>query len=374
MVPVLDIGVGARACAMSGAFIAGADDASAVFWNPAGLSGVRTVEIGLTYDMWFMESFYSHMLIAVPAGPGTIAGDVIYVNGGSFPDWDLSGNPTGTSTQVMSIGGLLSYGMNIAGGFSAGITGKYIRETAGSVSNAGLGADVGLLFETGMWRIGLNARNLGTAGSYSMPMSINGGVRITPLKSTQHILSFELDGKYLLKDAPSVSAGAEYNFGKSLSVRTGYSYRIGEDSLSGLAGFAAGIGLSANGIRLDYAFVPYGDLGTSHRATLTYAFGPSSPYAAAARKTHGEEANKADVNMTVKQAEEFEKKGDLAKAAQKYRDAVLKDQDDAELWKKLGMVYYKDRKKENAVKAFEKYLKLNPGDSKFRAWLDKYSK
>ena len=39
------IGVGARAMGMSGAFTAVADDASAAYWNPAGLAQLESLEI-----------------------------------------------------------------------------------------------------------------------------------------------------------------------------------------------------------------------------------------------------------------------------------------------------------------------------------------
>lgn len=46
----LEIGIGARAISMSGAFTAVADDASAVFWNPAGLAQLADNQIYLSGD------------------------------------------------------------------------------------------------------------------------------------------------------------------------------------------------------------------------------------------------------------------------------------------------------------------------------------
>lgn len=370
MLPILDVGVGARACALSGAFTAGADDASAVFWNPAGLADLKAAEIALTYDAWMMDSFYSHVLAALPLGPGTLGADIIYVNGGSFPDVDSSGIPLTTSTNASSMGGLLSYGMKITGGLSAGLTAKFLLQSAGTISNTGMGVDAGIIYDLGMARIGVNARNIGAAGNYSMPISINGGVEITPLRSEQHVLSIELDGKYLLKDAPSIIGGVEYVYSKMFSVRAGYNYRIGTDSLGGLSGIAAGAGFNINNIRLDYAFVPYGELGTAHRATLSYQFGQAKPPAAPITKTGIAEK----VEAAIKEADKFTKEGNLAKAAATLRAAVIDAPQNADLWKKLGMVYYKDRKKANAIKAFEMYIKLNPSDSSIKSWLDKYKK
>ena len=44
------MGIGARAVSMGGAFTAVADDASAVFWNPAGLSQLTDNQIYLSGD------------------------------------------------------------------------------------------------------------------------------------------------------------------------------------------------------------------------------------------------------------------------------------------------------------------------------------
>lgn len=44
---VLDLGVGARALGMGGAFVGLADDATATYWNPAGLTGIQDCEVGV---------------------------------------------------------------------------------------------------------------------------------------------------------------------------------------------------------------------------------------------------------------------------------------------------------------------------------------
>ena len=47
----LGMGVGARAIGMGGAFVAIADDPSATFWNPAGLTEVKDSQISLSADL-----------------------------------------------------------------------------------------------------------------------------------------------------------------------------------------------------------------------------------------------------------------------------------------------------------------------------------
>src|SRR2546422_3736959 len=53
----LKIGVGARACAMGGAFVGVADDASALFWNAAGIARIDPdkSELSINHASWPAE-------------------------------------------------------------------------------------------------------------------------------------------------------------------------------------------------------------------------------------------------------------------------------------------------------------------------------
>ena len=58
-------GIGTRAEGMGGAFVAVADDASAVYWNPAGIA------TGATFDFQVSGRQSSTVFVGVgPAGPG----------------------------------------------------------------------------------------------------------------------------------------------------------------------------------------------------------------------------------------------------------------------------------------------------------------
>jgi outer membrane protein OmpA-like peptidoglycan-associated protein len=68
----------------------------------------------------------------------------------------------------------------------------------------------------------------------------------------------------------SVHGGVEYDFNRYVSLRTGW--RSGPYSITGLgwlSGFTSGFGLRYRGLRFDYAFVPYGKLGLTHRISLS---------------------------------------------------------------------------------------------------------
>jgi len=66
----LRYGVGGRAMGMGSAFCAVADDASGVYWNPAGLMGVKRIELSSMYSNLYYDSQFSHFGLVLPR-PGT---------------------------------------------------------------------------------------------------------------------------------------------------------------------------------------------------------------------------------------------------------------------------------------------------------------
>jgi hypothetical protein len=359
---------------MGGAFTGIADDVSALYWNPAGLSWIKNAELGLAYDKWFMDTYVSQVIAAVPLPAGVLGADVVYMNLGSYQGRDPSGVLTDKTISPYDMAGSLGYGIKLSEIFSAGLSLKIINQSTGTLTSAGYAADLGLLFKSGIFSAGIDVRNIGSGGSYATPMKIDAGFAVRPLDSMQNRLILAVDAGYLLKDAPTAGAGAEYVINGVFAVRAGYNLRLGENNPDGFSGISAGAGLILGNFMFDYAFVPYGDLGITHRATLIYAFDSGAGEARTTAAPAAQEQPKADTSALIAESQKLEKNGDLKRAAEKMREAALVDQNNADLWKKLGMIYYKDKKKDAALKCFEKYIKLNPADKKFGEWMRKYGK
>ncbi len=280
--PLLDMGAGARASAMGDAFTAVADDSSAVYWNTAGLGTIKRPEVSLTYNKWFMDTMFSQLLLAYPVSTGTIGFEAVYMNLGDMPIRDIYGITTMTVYPYI-LGGSLGYGISI-GQFSAGAAIKIISQSTGNNSNVAFAGDAGVLIKAGMFSAGLSIQNAGYSGGYSLPMNIKAGAAIMPLDSPQHTLTLAIDSQYLFKDAVSISAGVEYVFMETLALRAGYKAGFGELELDGIRGISAGLGVRVSDIKIDYAVAPYGDLGLTHRVTLSLIFGSQKTNAAGENK------------------------------------------------------------------------------------------
>ena len=92
---ILNFGVGARAIAMGEAYTAVADDASSLYWNPAGIALLNQSQAAFMYNQSFQDMNYSNAGAAVPLENGGLGASVSYLGYGNIDGLDASGNPTG---------------------------------------------------------------------------------------------------------------------------------------------------------------------------------------------------------------------------------------------------------------------------------------
>lgn len=152
----LRYGVGARAMGMGHAFTGMANDASTLYWNPAGLMNVERKEFTSMYTNLFYDSRYTYVAAALPrtlVGPKNGIGvGWVNLNMANFDQRDINNNPMGSfdiyeqalffsfAREFVSTWGILNYGANIKF-IDQGLPG-YNGNTVGSA----LSSDVGLTF------------------------------------------------------------------------------------------------------------------------------------------------------------------------------------------------------------------------------------
>ena len=258
----LKIGVGARAAAMGEAFTAVADDSTSLYWNPAGLARVQGRELSAMYNVWFEGIGQGYVSAGFPLLGGTMALGTNYVSMGDLDGRDESGNPTETF-QASDLGISVGFAGRL-GRFLLGLSGGMIRSTiAGDTQSAFLSTVGGLVEISESFSLGVVAQNLGTKlGEDPLPLILKVGLA---LKLEPFCLAVDI-GKSQDTDL-YYCVGMEGWLGNIVALRAGY--RTGRDVGPG---WTAGLGFKMSGFELDYAYVPYGELGDTHKVSLGMSF------------------------------------------------------------------------------------------------------
>lgn len=170
--PFLQLGFGARALGMGGAFVAVADDATGGFFNPAGLVQITKRTFGAFYRKMTLDRRLSYVVYNQPVrDEATIA--LAWINAGvaNVMGRDGDGNPTGEISNYQNAVQML-FGRKIIEQFSVGLTIEYIQFNLANISAYGVGFGVSAMGRpTPELRLGLAVENLGmkyswTSGDY----------------------------------------------------------------------------------------------------------------------------------------------------------------------------------------------------------------
>jgi len=147
----LSVGIGSRANGMGDAFVAIANDATAMYWNPAGLSWIKNREFLVNYSQWFLDINFSYTGFAMPLGNyGTFGISLTYIKSIDEMEVTTEDYPEGTgetfSAGHYAIG--FSYGKNLTDRFAIGGNIKYIGEYIMNCRANSFAIDIGTLFIT----------------------------------------------------------------------------------------------------------------------------------------------------------------------------------------------------------------------------------
>lgn len=307
----LTIGAGARALGMSNAFVGSADDVTAGYWNPAGLTQMNgRTEVGLMHAEYFAGiAKYDYAAFATPIDNTAYVGlSIIRFGVDGIPDTseliDAGGNTNYDRVKSISAAdyaAIFSYARKVSlndssnKNLSFGVNAKIIHRNIGPYGSAwGFGLDAGIRYRYKKWQMALMARDVSStfnAWSYTitpelkeaytrsgneipknsveitLPKFIFGLNYRTPIKehfglSTELDLDMSTDGKrntLIRSDIASIDphAGLELDYKRILFLRGGIGNIQQISDFDGKKSYTLqpniGLGLRIKKVSIDYA-------------------------------------------------------------------------------------------------------------------------
>ncbi len=272
----LKLGPGARAYGMAEAFSALADDASAVYWNPAGLAASEYTGASLTHSAMYEGINYEWLSYSFHTPFGAAAFGLQRLSYGDITARDISGNETGSiEPGDLCLSGAIAEKGNFEKNLSLGISLKYISSQISKKSSA-YAVDAGARYDLSEKNsLSMVIQNFGSPLKYRehsdpLPFLLRFGFAHKPLAG----MSFGADIISPSDGASWFAVGGEYSkkLGDSLTglLRAGYGSSMKD--VNGASGFSLGLGLGYSIYTFDYAYTPSGELGSISRLSLSASF------------------------------------------------------------------------------------------------------
>ena len=310
----LDIGVGGRALAMGEAYAAVANDASAIFWNPAGVANIKSGDFFAGYTSWPADINLYSAAFAKRTSLGSWGASFTILNTGLMnrtttydPDGDFSGT---FAFEDWAAG--LTYSRYLTDRFAFGTTFKLLREKLADWDKTGWAVDIGTYYETGFksLRIGMAITNFGPDLRYDvtdvdgtpvpkgdnprdyydgldndgdgfvdndteeeavpLPLTFRAGIAFEVFETAYSKATVSAELMHPSDNEERYNFGGEYWFQDMLAVRAGWKLNADEGGFTAGAGFK--LPVSSMDMSLDYAYNNLGKLSNVHRGSFSIAF------------------------------------------------------------------------------------------------------
>lgn len=290
----LKIAPDARAASLANSYIVFADDPTALYWNPAGITKVDSHKVHLSggHAAYHAGLTLNHLsAVTLLTGQTYVGLSLLYMDSGEMPvttEFLPFGN--GQTFRAVDMGLGLSVAAILTGNLSFGGTARYLYEGIAGIATHGVVMDLGFQYDVGLAdvRFAVAINNFGfnsTPKGEIEKTTLSGTTTITEfeqitapgvfriglswdaVKNSVNQLSIVSQLNHPTDNNETVGLGAEYWWKKLLAVRTGYLFGADE---SGLPSFGVGLNLPwrIGGVRIDYGFTSQNRLGPVHRFTF----------------------------------------------------------------------------------------------------------
>lgn len=307
--PFLGISIGARAAAMGGAFVAVANDASALYWNPGGISRLEKSQVLVSHTQWLVDTDFNWAGIVLNVGGGNALGlSVTQLDYGEEDVIDeLNQEGTGARWSASDLAVAVSYARTMTDRFSIGGSFKYIEQKIWNERATAVAFDVGLVFVTQFneLRLGMSISNFGSDLKYAgkdllkridtdpdnsgnnetivaalktdewpLPLFFRVGVAYDLLRAARTKVTLAADALRPSDNTGVLNVGTEVAIHDLLFLRGGYKSLFRDDSEEGLtlgAGLKYNLG-AAGIVSLDFAYADFGLLDKVQIYSLGFNF------------------------------------------------------------------------------------------------------
>ncbi len=267
-------GVGARALAMGGAFVAVADDATAACWNPAGLASLNDTRLaGMSTDLYGIGGAHQYVgAVTTFANLGVGLGWERFAITAQEVDGDGTVGGTFEWVEQAIVGSLATNVMDVA---MAGANVKYYLADSGLGDNAGgFGFDLGVLVSLGdMFVIGVNAKDLAGSG-----VTWDNGTKDTvtamytaglAMKLAEDKLVLATDVDFDGSNLGNTHIGVEFKVIDELALRGGVVLTNGFQETC----FSVGAGINVAGLYVDAAYILNSAMGNTLVLSAEFSLG-----------------------------------------------------------------------------------------------------
>jgi tetratricopeptide (TPR) repeat protein len=276
----LQINPSVRSAALGGDQVAASGEIESLFSNPAGLRSIVVPGLWLSHNEYLVDTRYETMAFGIPTRNQAFGAAVQYLNRGTFErtQIDASNAPiTGLgnfrySTTLTT----LAWATRLNEKLDFGAGGKFWELNQDGSTPTGFASDFGVTAHDFFRSLSgaVAVRNVGPKyQGYDIPRSIAVGLSYPILASrvTSHRTTLFAEAESRHVQGTAARLGIEFS-NDVLSLRTGFQ-NLTSDLGNSLAQFSFGIGLRIKGWKVDYAFLPGGDVGDQHRIAVRITFG-----------------------------------------------------------------------------------------------------